>query len=399
MSSGEETGATTQEARTGSRLLLILGLILIAFNLRPTLTVVAPVLNAIRADYSFDATMAGLLTMLPVLCLGIFGAIAAKVARRYGAEATILGFVLLIAAGSLLRGAGSPAALFVGTAFGGAGIGVVGVLLPAIVKRDFSANAGMMTGLFTMTLVFGAAVGAGATIPLAGTFGGWEPALMFWAVPALVAALVWLPQLVLHRFRPRDTAPPASLWRDPLAWQVTLFMGLQSSIAYMTMGWMPVILEDFGMTAAAAGYVSSVSIASQMITALLVPPLAARQRDQRAVLVANVALATFGMAGLIFAPLSLVWVFAIMLGLSLGGCFGVALTLIVLRTRDGRMAAELSAMSQSVGYVLASLGPFMIGWLYDLSGGWSVPGLFFIAVTLVAMAVGVGAGRARHVGE
>lgn len=398
MASGDDVKADGRGTHAGGTWLLVAGLVLIAFNLRPTLTAVAPVLNTIRADYGFDASTAGLLNMLPVACLGLFGAIAAKLARRFGTEAVITAFLLLIAAGSLLRGAGSTATLFIGTTMGGAGIGVVGVLLPAVVKRDFPGRTGPMTGLFTMTLVGGAAAGAGVTIPLAELLGGWEPALMAWAVPALVAAVAWLPQVVMHRFRPRDVAPPASLWRDPLAWQVTLFMGLQSALAYIVMGWTPVILEEFGIPAAQAGYISAVSIAVQMVTALLVPPIAAKSRDQRAVLAVMVSLSAVGMGGIFFGPLSLVWAYAIMLGLSLGGTMGAAMTLIVMRAPDGRTAAELSAMAQSVGYVLASFGPLLVGVLRDMTGGWDVPGVFFLVLNAATLLVGLGAARARVVG-
>ncbi|ESR26361.1 CynX/NimT family MFS transporter [Lutibaculum baratangense] len=394
-----EAGSTAARGLPARRVLFVAGFVLIALNLRPTLTAVAPLLNAIREHFGMDASTAGLLTMLPVACLGVFGAVAARLARRFGTESVVLAFVLMIACGSLLRGTGSQAALFLGTAFGGAGIGVVGVLLPALVKRDFGAQAGGMMGVFTMVLVAGAAAGAGASIPLAEALGGWQPALMAWAAPALLAALVWVPQVVAHRFTPRDDAPPPNLWRDPLAWRVTFFMGLQSSLAYMAMGWLPVILEDFGMTAERAGFVSAVSIACQMVTALTLPPIAARARDQRLVLAFAVLIGTAGTAGIFFGPGFLIWPSAVLVGLSLGGCFGVALTLIVLRTRDGRTAAQLSAMSQSVGYLLASLGPLALGMLHDASGGWSVPGVFFIAVSIAALIVGLGAARPRYVGE
>ncbi len=175
-------------------------------------------------------------------------------------------------------------------------------------------------------------------------------------------------------------------------------MGLQSACAYMAMGWLPVILDDFGMSAAQAGFVSSVSIGLQMVTALLVPPYAARQRDQRLVVAAMLLTAVVGITGLIFGPAVLAWPAAIVLGLGLGGCFGVSMTLIVLRAPDGQTAAELSGMVQSVGYVIASTGPFMLGLLHDLSGGWRVPGLFFVAVAFLALLPGLGAARARLVG-
>ncbi len=210
--------------------LLLLGLVLVALNLRPALSSMAPLLSEVSASLGLSAARAGLLTTLPVLCLGLFAPMAPILARRFGAERVVLGILLTLAAGILLRSSFGEVGLFAGSLMAGASIGIIGVLLPGIVKRDFARQAGAMTGVYTMALCLGAALAAGAAVPLSQHFGdSWNIGLGFWLLPALVAALVWLPQ-VGHKPGAHQVAYRVKgLLRDPLAWQVTLYMGLQSS--------------------------------------------------------------------------------------------------------------------------------------------------------------------------
>ena len=379
-----------------------LGLMAVAFNLRPALSSVAPLLPQIRVDTGLTATLAGVLTTLPVLCLGVFGPLGPTMARRYGAETGVLVFLLVLAAGLALRGTGSVAALFAGTVLCGVGIGVIGVLVPGIVKRDFPHHPGLMTGLYTMLLCLGGALGAGATVPLQAITGpGWAAPLMLWCIPALAAVAVWLPQVHVRAHRPAATqaVDTRALWRDPLAWAVTGFMGLQSSLAYIIFGWLPVALQDRGLDAVDAGLLASGSVMAQGVTALVVPSLAARARDQRLWVAVVVIPSIVGFVGLLLGPIGLAWPFAIVLGLGGGGNFGIAITLIVLRSRDPQVAAHLSAMSQSVGYCLASLGPFAVGLAHGWTTGWGVATALYVAFGLATLACGVRASRPEFVLE
>ncbi|GAA5786070.1 CynX/NimT family MFS transporter [Chitiniphilus shinanonensis] len=379
--------------------MLVIGMILVGLNLRPALSSVAPVLGALRGDTGLGASAAGLLTTLPVLCLGLFAPLAPRLARRWGAERTAFAILLLLAAGLVLRALLGPVALFVGTAIAGASIGIIGVLLPGIVKRDFPHHPGTMTGLYTMALCLGAAVAAGATEPLRLAFDGhWQPALAFWALPAVLAAALWLPQLRrADQGHHRQGFDVVGLWRCPLAWQVTFYMGLQSSLAYCVFGWLPSILVDRGLTPVAAGWMMSVSVLVQLVTALGGPWAATRARDQRLVIAVMLVLTWAGLLGCLFAPLSQLWPWAIVLGLGQGGTFSVALTLIVLRARDPHVAAHLSGMAQGVGYTLAALGPFAVGVIHDVSGSWTPLGVFFTVLSVAALVAGLGAGRSRYV--
>lgn len=378
--------------------LLLLGLVLVALNLRPALSSLAPLLNTVRDGTGLSAAAAGLLTTLPVLCLGLFAPLAPMLARRLGAERTVLLILLTLAAGIVLRSLFPVAGLFLGSLVAGASIGIIGVLLPGIVKRDFPHIAGTMTGVYTMALCLGAATAAGATVPLAGWMGdNWQPALAFWALPAVIAALIWLPQTRQNHHAHRAVYKVKGLWREPLAWQVTLYMGLQSSLAYIVFGWVPSILIDRGLSPTEAGLVLSGSVMVQLFSALAGPWLATRGKDQRVAVVVVMSLTLAGLLGLLYAPLSGIWGWAVVLGLGQGATFAIALALIVLRSPDAHVASNLSGMAQGVGYTLAACGPFLVGVVHDVTGGWAATGVIFVVVSVAAIGFGLGAGRDRLV--
>ncbi|HWD31660.1 MAG TPA: MFS transporter, partial [Pseudomonas sp.] len=260
--------------------LLLLGLVLVALNLRPALSSMAPLLSLVSESLGLSASQAGLLTTLPVLCLGLFAPLAPVLARRFGSERVILGILLTLAAGIAVRSAFGSTGVFVGSIMAGASIGVIGVLLPGIVKRDFPKHAGTLTGVYTMALCLGAAMAAGATVPLSEHFGdSWSLGLGFWLIPALLAALIWLPQARQGHGAHHVAYRVRGLLRDPLAWQVTLYMGLQSSLAYIVFGWLPSILIGRGLSPTQAGLVLSGSVIVQLISSLSAPWLATRGKD------------------------------------------------------------------------------------------------------------------------
>jgi len=378
--------------------LLLLGLILVALNLRPALSSMAPMLSDVSKSLGLSAAQAGLLTTLPVLCLGLFAPLAPVLARRFGAERVVLGILLTLAGGIVLRSSFGAIGLFSGSVLAGASIGIIGVLLPGIVKRDFPKQAGTMTGVYTMALCLGAAMAAGATVPLSEHFDkSWALGLGFWVVPALVAGLFWLPQVGQRQGAHNVAYRVRGLLRDRLAWQVTAYMGLQSSLAYIVFGWLPSILMGRGLTPTQAGLVLSGSVIIQLISSLTAPWLATRGRDQRPAIVIVMLMTLGGLFGCLYAPIEGLWGWAILLGLGQGATFSLALTLIVLRSRDSHVAANLSSMAQGFGYTLASLGPFAVGIVHDWTGGWSAVGWIFGVIGLGAIVAGLGAGRSLYV--
>ncbi|SEG82802.1 MFS transporter, CP family, cyanate transporter [Thermomonospora echinospora] len=438
----------------------VAGLVLLALNLRAAITGVSPLLDDLQHALGLSTTAMGVLTTLPVLCLGAFAALAPPLARRVGTEVTLTGALLLIMGGILLRSAPWPgglatAALFAGTAMAGAGIAIGNVLMPYVIKSAFPERVGLFTGLAMMLMSTGAALSSGLAVPL-NELGGWRTALAVWAVPALVGVSVWAPLAVRRRAaaavsagtepsaspgdsrttpgvspqagKPADTVaqgagtasdvPPqagkptgvvaqgaaprgegasGSVLRSRLAWYVTLFMGMQSLTFYVLMSWLPAIMRDHGYTAATAGLMLSVTMLLGIPTGMVMPVLAARRADQRPLVVAVMALLIGGVAGLLLAP-EAGWLWTVVLGIALGAAFPLAFTLITLRSATPRAAAELSGMAQTTGYLLAGAGPFLIGVLNEATGGWRVPLAILLVWLLPETLFALRAARPGHVG-
>ena len=400
----KRVSATAESGRPRLRsFLLVLGLVLLAANLRPALTGVAPLIGQIRADTGISNGVAGLLTTLPLLAFGLLSPIAPRVARRFGMERTLLACLLVLAAGILLRWAGAVAALFMGTVVLGAAIAVANVLLPSLVKREFPEHTGLMTSVYSTSLGISAALAAGVSVPLAQLAGiGWRGALAVWAMPALLAGVAWLPQLGLGD-PPADPSARNSpgirdLWHSPLAWQVTLFMGLQSLSYYVTLTWLPEILQEYGMSAARAGWMLGLSQVVAIVTMFLGPMIAERRPSQRGIVIGAVGMSCVGALGLLVAGSTASTLWVVLLGLGQGATFSLALTFFALRAPDPGHAAALSGMAQSVGYLLAAGGPFLFGVLRDATGAWKVPLALLLTVSICLLIAGMGAARDAHVG-
>ncbi len=384
--------------------LLVLGFVLLAANLRPALTSVAPLIGQIRMDTGISNGVAGLLTGLPLLAFGLLSSIAPRLARRFGMERVLLASMLVLAAGIVLRSEGTVTALFLGTAVLGAAIALGNVLLPGLVKHEFPERAGLMTSVYVTAMAISAAIATGASFPIAGQAGiGWRGSLALWALLALVAAVAWFPKV-----RGPDPANASTgtyrrvtgLWRSPLAWQVTLFMGLQALAYYVTLTWLPEILqEEGGMSAAQAGWMLALAQVVVIPSMFLAPVLADRRPSQYGVVVAAVTLTGAGTLGLLVAAGTATALWVVLLGLGQGACFSLALTLFALRAPDPEHAAALSGMAQSVGYLLAAVGPFVFGVLRDATHSWTVPLALLLAVVVSLLVTGLGAARDAHVAE
>jgi CP family cyanate transporter-like MFS transporter len=396
------TGNSSATARSQASARLGIVLLVAALNLRIGVAALSPVLGDIQHDTGMSAAVAGLLNTVPVVCFGLFALSTPRLIRRFGMKRLLLLAMIVIAAGIALRLLSPLAALFAGTAVLGGGIAVGNVLLPGLIKQDFSRRASLMTGLYSVMLFVGAAISAGLTVPLEHVTGlGWRPTIALWGAPALLAAVMLVP-FAAGRARSVRTGPaptqPKGLWSDRVAWMVTGFMGLQSLGYYSALAWIPSVLEAHHMSASQAGWMLSYSsfpgLAASLATPLVIRGRAGRAR---AMVVAAIALCASGYLGLAAAPVSLPYLWLTLLGLGQGMCISLALGFIVARAPDVHHTAHLSTMAQSVGYLIASVGPFGLGALHDLTGEWVVPMFALTAVLIPLLIAGLGASRDGHV--
>lgn len=396
-----------EPTRVGSRRALVylgLCLVLIGLNLRTVFSSFSAVLPEVTADVGLPGWAVVVLTTVPVTLLGVFAPLAPVLARRFGAERVLFGAMAVLTAGLLLRptdipGAGHLPALLVGTAACGAAIALCNVLLPGLVKRDFPHRLGLMGGLYTTAICASAALGAGFTYPVFNATGQWPSALWFWAVPAAVVLLLFLPVAVRQRHgQHKAVRDGVNVWRSAVAWQVTIFMVLQAMMSFSVFAWLAPILRERGVDGGTAGLIVSASIVLQMLGSLFAPALAARFRDQRVINTAVALMTGGGFALSIFGPPELIWLWTGLLGLGQGSLTAVALTMIMLRTRDGHTAAHLSGMMQGVGYGLGSTGTLMVGQLHQATGSFAAAGMLFLVVGALAAVFGYRAGRNRFIG-
>jgi MFS transporter, CP family, cyanate transporter len=408
--------------------LLVAGILILAFNLRASITSLPPVFPELHTSMHLSSAGQAVLAAIPVLCFGIFSGIAAPLSRAFGEERVLGAALLLLVGGLVLRGAAPSALLLPGTVLAGAAIALMNVLLPSLVKRRRPDRAGLLIGMYLAAMSTGAIIGSLIAVPVYQAAGSGTGAvritLGLWAVPALIGAAAWLPQLRYRTTPPAGPLPegeeavlaeparapvreqpareqPAraatALWRNALTWQVTLFMGLQSAVYYASLSWFPTLFRDRGVSAVDAGTLLAVMNLGNAVAALLVPVLAHRLRSQQWLSVAMAAALVTGLAGSAFAPVGGATAFTLILGLGQGASLGLAIFFTMARAPDPLTAASLSAFAQSVGYLLASLGPLLVGFLHTTTGGWAVPVWLLLAVVAALLVSGWLAGRDQTV--
>lgn len=379
--------------RRAQQLLVLAGVVALAFNLRPAASSVGPVLGELQADLGMSPTTAGVLTTLPVLCFACFGALAPWFAARIGAHRVILIALAVGALGLFARAASPDRYTFLAlTVPALAGMATANVLLPSLIKRHFPDRIGLLTAIYTTTLAVGMTLCIALTVPISDALGSWRGGLAVWGATAAIAALPWI-WLIKHDVHPdsrgRRSLGFTDVARTRLGWLMAAFFGLQSLQAYAIFGWMPEIFRDAGFSARDAGLLLAVTTAVSIPVSFVLPGLAARGRPHQASIIAGLGVCYLtGYTGLIAWPHDGAIAWALLIGLGTGA-FPLALTFIGLRSETPDGTAALSGFSQSVGYLLAGIGPFMMGAVYDLTGAWTVPVLVLMAlvVPLVAAAM------------
>lgn len=408
--------APAQAAPTWLGPVLIVGIVLAALNLRPAITSLGALFEETRTGLGMSGTVAGLITSIPALCFAVFGVTAPRLSRRFGPAAVICAGMAAVAAGLLIRPfADSAAAFLAASALSLAGIALTNVLLPVIVKRYFPDRVGTMTGLYSMALAAGTSLAAAATVPLTEALGGsWRTGLLMWALLALAAVLPWLPIARASRRAARaareaaaaaagpaggageraDTGP--RIVRSRTAWALACYFGLQATGAYITMGWLPQIFRDAGVSASTAGVLLAVTMVMGVPLAFVIPGLAGRMKNQGLMAAVLGLFGLTGYLGLHLAPAAGAWAWALLLGVS-NCAFPLVITLIGLRAKSPAGVVKLSAFAQSTGYLISIPGPLVIGALYQHSGGWDLPLTLMAALLVPQIALGILAGRDRTI--
>lgn len=395
-----------EPTRTGPRAwLLLVGVLLMGANLRAGITSVGPVLDDVRADLDLSSPTASALISVPLVAFAVISPFAPAVARSLGVERVLGGSLALLAISIVIRSApfGAPA-LWIGTAGLGVAVAFLNVVLPVLVKRDHPDRVGRLTGLYSAMSSTGAALGAGLAVPIAGTAqDGWRLSLGIWAGLALIGLAVFLPRMIRRAPAPapatgQDTgqAPARPVWRTAMAWQITAFMGLQSTVYYTLITFLPSIEQAVGTGPAAAGWHQFVMQIVSIVGSLAAAALIHRLPDQRPLAVAYSVLCATGVGGFLLAPtLAVLW--SVSIGLGIGGGIVFALSLFGLRSSNHHQAGALSGMAQCLGYLLAAAGPVLIGALHDAVGSWTPPLLVLLALLLGTLVSGVLAGRNRTI--
>jgi CP family cyanate transporter-like MFS transporter len=399
--------------------LLVAGIVALAFNLRAAITSLPPIFPELAASLRLSSAALAVLASVPAACFGVFSVVAAPLSRRFGEERVLEAALALLAAGLLLRGAMPGVMLFPGTTLACAAIALMNVLLPSLVKRRNPDRAGLLIGIYLLSLSAGSILSSLIAVPVYRASGGSARlALGLWALPAIAAAVAWLPQRRYRTMPPGPVAAPAAgpldaapldaaplgggpqpgrarVYRYALAWQVTAFLGLQSLTFYAALSWLPTMLRDRGASAVHAGTLLALMNLGGAVTAMLIPVLAHRAPSQRGLIAAAIAASAAGLAGVWFAPLAQATGWIMVLGLGQGAALSLAIYFTMARSPDPGTAASLSAFAQGTGYLVATAGPLAVGFLHGATGSWTVPIAALLALLGFEFVAGWQAARSR----
>ena len=409
VTSTRRTAAASHHPHGTPTWVVVTALVLVAANLRTLMASLPPLARSISADLGLSSAWMGVLTTLPVLCMGLLAPVANQVARRVGTASAVGGGITLVLLGLVLRGLGGGQvwSLYAGTVVAGAGIALAGTLLPGVVKTVFPANrSGLGTGLTMVAMMGLAGVASASSVPLADALGGWPASLLAWVPLAALAVLTWVPmaRTVRRHAAPDDTPADVSHalpWGSLTAWLLALYLACQSWQFYSSLAWLAPTYESAGWTARSAGLLMAVFTGAQLVSGLVAPALLDHVGDPRVLLVMATLLGGSGEVGVWLAPQALPWVWALLLGAGQGACFALGLALLVRYAATARDSARLTAMAFLVSYTIAAFGPTTMGAVEDVTGSFAVLWalLALVAVPQLAFALRLRPGLPRVGGE
>lgn len=386
------------ELDSKGRTLLLIGILLIGSNLRAPLTSVGSLVPVIRDSLEVSNSTIGTITTLPLLAFALISPFAPKMAHKFGMERTIFMSMIILLVGIMLRSVTGISTLFLGTALIGIAISFGNVLIPGIVKMSFPFRIGAVTGLYAVFMNIFGALASGVSVPIAKIdFFGWQGALAIWGIVAVIALIIWSFQLKKPVDFPEEgvdaTPKKTNIWGSLTAWHVTVFMGLQSLMYYTILTWLPDILQMNGYSANEAGWLLSLMLFSLIPMTFIIPIIAGKMENQKLLGGLTGLAFLLGVIGLMSGQMFIIMIAVILIGVGCGSGFSLSMMFFTLRTKDGIGASDLSGMAQSIGYLLAALGPVLIGILQDAFNSWTIPLLLLLFTASIICIVGILAGR------
>jgi len=395
MSTDQQKYFKTKATEVG---LLLAGILLIASNLRAPLTSVGSLIPAIRDSLEVSNTVIGTITTLPLIAFALISPISPKLANRFGMERTLLFSMVILAVGIGLRSVTGVSTLFIGTALIGVAISFGNVLLPGLIKLTFPFRIGLLTGLYAVCMNIFGALASGVSVPLSNiNLLGWQGSLGIWIVLTLIAIGVWMPQAKhptsLPDYDSGEEKEKVNFWKSSTAWQITVFMGVQSLMFYTLLTWLPDILITKGFSSHEAGWMLSVMQFALIPLTFVMPVISGKMKNQMLLGMLTGLLFILGVLGLLQGSTIAVFISVILWGVACGSAFSLSMMFFTLRTKDAYAASDLSGMAQSIGYLLAAIGPVLFGSLYDLSGGWNMPLFVLLVGGAIILLCGLLAGR------
>lgn len=377
---------------------LLLGIIFVATNLRAPLTAVGPLTGLIKDNIGISGTIAGFLTTIPLLAFAILSPVAPKIAEKLSLEYTIGYSTIVLVIGLFIRSIPQTSTLLFGTILVGSAIAMCNVLIPSLIKREFNHRLGLITGIYSISMNLCGAIASGVSFPLANNLNlGWNNSLRIWLILALIACIAWIPQLKRHDKPDKIEELPIenSIWHSKTAWQVTIFMGLQSLVFYVLVAWLPEMLIQKGFTAEQAGYLLSMMQLFLLPFTFIIPIIAGRVKRQSKIAINTSILMCLGISGLFINNTIIIGIAFI--GISGGCAFGLSMMFFNLKTRNAREGAELSGMAQSIGYLLAAIGPTLFGFMHDMTHNWNVSLIILIVTAILLGGFGFFAGEDKYI--
>ncbi len=393
------------ERTRNQKIFLMIGIVLVAINLRMPLTAISPLLDYIRESIPISNTLAGFLTTLPLIAFALISPFVSKISQKTGVEKLVFYTLLMILLGSIIRPAGSLTFLLIGTLFIGIGIAFGNVMIPSLIKKEFPFQLGMMTGIYSISMNLFAAISSGLSVPVANKMNGdWQAVLFIWAGFVAIALFVWLPQLKnkpaqIEQANITKSVTKKNVWRSKMAWQIAVVMGIQSAVFYISVAFLPVMVQEHGFSSAEGGFMLSLMQFGIMPITFIIPIIAFKMKNQRALVLFSTVMMVLGILGLLLPvqSLMLLSIAILFLGIGSGTSFSLCMMFFNLRTNTASEAADMSGMAQSIGYLLAACGPILFGSLHDLLGSFVVPLIILLFALGILCICGLNAARDKTI--